>query len=498
MGPMHTRLMRATLLATVIAGLTGVASARADFIAAYDTVSAAGGRDVAVVNLTTGAQVRLPAGINTPAPELHPSLSPDGRFLAFERVVPVQAGPDGPLVEQKQPFIFNLATGANVTPTDLSIPLTDPGDPTPTFSADGTQLATGRYSDGPFPDGNVRITELSNPPASAGQVAVTSGNPPLVLPPCDVGPICGEGFEEPKTYSPSVGAGPNPLVAWNEDYFATLRSDQFSSGATTFSNTVNQTGIVIRQFGPGFVPQGNAVTLLAGPGVLGPDSLLHPSVGLNNLVAYQAGGQIGMYDFATGQNFSTIGGVDTLLQQRLPAFTPDGRYLAFMRQGTDGHERLVLFDFGGTEQPVNAGGLDLGALPDPGQFGNLSVVEVTPPPTVFCALECIVLRVSPTALNPARLTAGTLIGLLVQRIVGTHKLFGHTVPTLVDVGRIPLGFHRHAFTVQTPLVVDGRELKDGKYLITARTLTAQGVIKDLSVSLAVRVHHGHLHKLTAY
>jgi len=486
MGSMCTRLVRVGVLATIIAGLAGVASASADFIAAYDTVSAAGGQDVAVVNLTTGAQVRVPAGINTPAPELHPSLSPDGRFLAFERVVPVQAGPDGPLVEQKQPFIFNLATGANVTPTDLSVPLNDPGNATPAFSADGTQLATGRYSDGPFPDGNVRITEVPNPPASAGQVAVSSGNPLLTLPPCGFSPICG--IEEPKTYSPSVGAGPNPLVAWNEDYFPNS-----SSGSNEFSNTVNQTGIVIRRFGPGFVPQGNAVTLLANPG-----GLLHPSVGPNNLVAYQAGGQIGMYDFGTAQNFPTISGVDTPLQQRLPAFTPDGRYLAFMRQGTDGHERLVLFDFGQTQQPVNAGGLDLGALPDPGQFGNLSVVEVTPPPAVFCASGCIALRVSPTAsLTTTRIIAGTLIGLLVQRIAGTHKLFGRTVPTLVEVGRIPLGFHRHAFTVPTPLVVGGHKLKDGKYLITARTLTAKGVIKDLSVSLAVRVHHGHLQKLKA-
>jgi hypothetical protein len=117
---------------------------------------------------------------------------------------------------------------------------------------------------------------------------------------------------------------------------------------------------------------------------------------------------------------------------------------------------------------------------------------------VFCASGCIALRVSPTASTTTRVIAGTLIGLLVQRIVGTHKLFGSTVPTLVKVGRIPLGFHRDAFTVPTPLVVGGHQLTDGKYLITARTLSAQGVIKDLSVSLAVRARHGHLHKLTAF
>jgi hypothetical protein len=226
---------------------------------------------------------------------------------------------------------------------------------------------------------------------------------------------------------------------------------------------------------------------------------------VNDLVAYQAGGQIGVYNFATAQNFPTISGVDTPLPQSLPAFTPDGRYLAFMRKGTDGHERLVLFDFGETQQPVNAGGLDLGALPDPGQFGNLSVVEATPPPAVFCAAGCVALRVSPIASTSTpvasirtRTIASTLIGLLVQRIVGTHKLFGRTVPTLVDVGRIPLGLHRQAFTVPTPLAVGGHRLQDGEYLITARTLTAQGVVKDLSVSLAVRVHKGSLHKLTAF
>ena len=44
--------------------------------------------DIAVVNATTGARVALPAGTNTSANETHPTITVDGRRLAFQRSDP--------------------------------------------------------------------------------------------------------------------------------------------------------------------------------------------------------------------------------------------------------------------------------------------------------------------------------------------------------------------------------------------------------------------------
>jgi WD40-like Beta Propeller Repeat len=74
--------------------------ASADIVAAVDVPVAAGAAtginqhpdqfDVALLNATTGSKFNLPAGINTTtADEFHPSVTPDGKWLAFERVDPV-------------------------------------------------------------------------------------------------------------------------------------------------------------------------------------------------------------------------------------------------------------------------------------------------------------------------------------------------------------------------------------------------------------------------
>jgi Tol biopolymer transport system component len=79
--------------------LCAAPSASADIIAAVDVPLAAGAGssvtqhpdqfDVALLNATTGARFSLPAGVNTAtADEFHPSLTPDGKWLAFERVDP--------------------------------------------------------------------------------------------------------------------------------------------------------------------------------------------------------------------------------------------------------------------------------------------------------------------------------------------------------------------------------------------------------------------------
>ena len=62
-------------------------AAHADILAAV-CVESGGNRNIAVLNVSTGARRTLPAGVNTSEREFNPSISSDGRRLAFQRRVP--------------------------------------------------------------------------------------------------------------------------------------------------------------------------------------------------------------------------------------------------------------------------------------------------------------------------------------------------------------------------------------------------------------------------
>ena len=57
----------------------------AGLIAAYDRYVTGKGFEIGLVNAATGAAIALPAGVNTNDDELHPTLTPDGRYLVFMR-----------------------------------------------------------------------------------------------------------------------------------------------------------------------------------------------------------------------------------------------------------------------------------------------------------------------------------------------------------------------------------------------------------------------------
>src|SRR5438105_8302047 len=82
--------MRGRLLATLTlaAALLAPAAARADIVVATEVPDPAAGAsdtDIALVDATTGGRFGLPAGTNTAQDELHPSITPDGKRLVFER-----------------------------------------------------------------------------------------------------------------------------------------------------------------------------------------------------------------------------------------------------------------------------------------------------------------------------------------------------------------------------------------------------------------------------
>lgn len=63
-----------------------VAAPATGLIAAYDRYETGKGFEIGLANLSTGAKLPLPAGVNTPDDELHPGLSSDGRYLLWVRM----------------------------------------------------------------------------------------------------------------------------------------------------------------------------------------------------------------------------------------------------------------------------------------------------------------------------------------------------------------------------------------------------------------------------
>jgi WD40-like Beta Propeller Repeat len=64
------------------------AAASADLFAITEVRGTNGDTDLARFDVGTGARQTLPASINTRGDELHPSLSPDGKRLAYESFTP--------------------------------------------------------------------------------------------------------------------------------------------------------------------------------------------------------------------------------------------------------------------------------------------------------------------------------------------------------------------------------------------------------------------------
>jgi hypothetical protein len=157
-----------------------------------------------------------------------------------------------------------------------------------------------------------------------------------------------------------------------------------------------------------------------------------------------------------------------------PTFTRGGRYLAFIRRISTGFPRLYLWDTQ-TQLLLNSSGVEAG----PSSTDGAIALEVQ---FIF----------STTALTSSSLTfslsRGSTTGLLVQRIVGRHKVLGRTAPRLRKVGRVPLGrFRKGRHRRHWKFTVRGHKLRRGCYLVTFRALTRKRKVRDLSRPYTVRV-----------
>jgi hypothetical protein len=447
MSPRQLSLAVCVGLALVLA-LAGVA--QADILAAVEVPSPSGGDlDIALVNATLGTRLTLPAGINTAADELHPSLSADGTRVVFERRDET-AGTER-IIEAK------LATGQQA---DLFNAFEASSRPqTPFLGA--TTVLTGR------PLGHYTSAPATRVQPALNTVNVTS----FPSPPFTKGLLV-----SPSTTLSEAGRTISPVQDVHGTVAYAARLDDGS-----------RTSLVLVEFGgseAGILESGTAVNHPAlGSGVIAFERrpITATGVGPGSLAWRPLNVQLaGARSTPFPANVNAAG-----LDESRPAFTADGRYLAFVRHGSDDHDRLLLFDTQ-TQTIVNPAGIDLGGGPINGGIGQIRRIEGNV--SLFQRFVLVASSVSTAGLVTVQLLQASGVGILVQRVVGHHHLLRRRVPTLKLVGRVPFGRKRKGHDrIHWNRRVNGHRLRPGTYLITPRAVSSKGVVRELGRPRTIRI-----------
>jgi hypothetical protein len=432
----------AALSAVALLGALAPGAAQADIFAAVQVAAPAPRTDfdVAVLNASTGARVALPAGTNTTANETHPTITVDGRRLAFQRSDPA-AGTvriiTADLITSQSADLFNGFEVAQRPPSDPAI--------MPSSSV--------VYTGGPFV-------------AQSGAFAAPIVSTAL--------------FDFPQ--------GPFTRSTLQLQYpFATNGSlqDMAVGGAfIAFQETRPgfQGELVLRQLGGiASLPLATSKASFANPGL----AASNPSIVVFDQRSVSGGGlAAGDIAFRPATTASFVGPptvlpaiVNSTADESQPALTSDGRYLAFVRHGSDGHDRLFLWD-SQTQTLLNAQGVDLGAMTSR-DVGSVSLyskpILITP-------------GISQGGLINLQLSQPSGIGIVVQRILGTHRVLGKKGYKLGPPRRVPLGtFKKGRHAIRWNLRVNGRRLAAGRYLVTVRAVTPKVVVRELGRPRVVRI-----------
>ncbi len=441
------RPARLVIPALVLAAVLCPGAASANILAATEVPDPAAGThdtDVALVDTATGGRIGLPAGINTADDELHPSITPDGKRMVFERfnvfsdttrIIAVD------LTTGTQADLFNAFATAQFKPAG------------PTITSDGQTALTGMSFPQQGNDFVVGWTETSLANFPAGPFAHTLRTEPDLA-------FASAGV----TRDPDVT--PSGIVA-----LGVQRS------GTVFGVLVDDHGQHKLFTDPGFEEHpalsepGGVVVFEHAPGGFGTST----DLSFRTLVAGQPAGST-----------LTVPGVNDLAVLALdPAFTQDGRYLLFITIGNDGVEHLLTFDTD-TQTLLNSSGVTLGTVPFFGRFGRENNISIR---QAFVLVNTAITFTGPNPIVAFMLKAQSGVGILVQRIVGHHRLFGRRVPTLRLVGRVPFGsFRRGHHRVRWNLRVNGKRLRRGTYLVTPRALTSRGIVRELGKPRVLTIH----------
>ena len=470
------------------------ASGATSLVAAYDRyVGGAKGFDIGLVDLGTGQAIALPASVNTADDELHPTLSPDGRFLLFMRT-------------QVRPLI----NGNVIPPGNRKVVMVDRNTGqtiSPPFS-DGTPVDGGA---GPSLDGPTgSLLQLAfglrphNPRSGLTDLIVRAGRQNGAV-------FVGDGLGNVVSTAPDADESPSEIldiphaVELRFGIERLMAFDQLLYDTQTGGTDRAELRFLVNG-GPGNpldlsqashaalrASDGYAAFVQAGASATGISTMLYPS----QTTPDAAPSSINIGSTAAHP-----------VTETMPAWSPDGLSLAFVRSlvagGLDQRDLLV-FDLDPGVQMIMNEAIDLGAAPSPQIkryqeiWGNVSLAAVAQPSAaaVTCNATCasqLLGSVQKATLSPA--VTGSLanakIGILVARVVGTHKLLGRTEPKIQAIGRVPLGAARHGknhFSWNGK--VNGRALRPGRYLLTFRMLTPQKRIRTISRAIAVRISADH-------
>jgi WD40-like Beta Propeller Repeat len=428
-----------------IAALVLAPAASADILAAVAVASPDDtNSDIAIVNASTGVRQALPSGVNTADNELHPSITPDGKRLVFQRLG--SGGTDRIIVAD-----LSTSTTADLFNTFAATQFSPEA---PLISNDGSSVLTG----GPF----TTTASLTATPLSSFPLGPFSHN----TTPFGLSLAAGELLSPVQRGSITAAAlGTSAAVALTGNSTEILLHSSthdlaFPSGSTSFYGSPaldNTDGIVVYERANDVLSPYTLRYRSSDPGTTTTSDTAFPAI-VNHS---------GAYDIH-------------------PAFTPDDRFLGFVRFSGGSNEFLYVFDTQ-TQTLVNPDGVDLGAMkvftfgfgfPDL-LHGGLSLRQQP----VFTISSLVA-----SGLLTGRLLNPSGIGILVEKIVGQHKLLGRTVPTLQAVGRVPLGNHRKgAFKIKWDHRVNGKPLKPGRYLVTIRAVTGT-TVHDFGRSFTVRIH----------
>jgi hypothetical protein len=418
----------------VAAALLAPGAARADIIAAVQVTGPDGSPDIAVMNATTGVRATLPAGINTAAQELHPSISTNGKRLVFLRLDPVAGTRRVIVLDTSTGQTADLFNGFEV----LQRPPSDPE-----IAPDGSVVFTGAPF-APLQSGGFRaevlFTRLDNFPSgpyTRGAIAPqynfahqgTTSHPSLG----GVFVAYGEArpdFAQSVILSPLGGNSSNPLT----------RTDHHFSHPAIAANDPQLTLVVDRPVagGPGDIVFRPATIA----GLPGTPTVLPPIVNREN--------------------------------ESLPAFTPDSRYVGFVRRYKE-RDRLFVWD-SQTQTLLNSNGIDLGSIAF-GDVGNLSLYFR--PTFTFTNIR--------QGIVTANLTVASGVGIFVQRITGRQRVLGKRAFKLRTVGRVPFGtFKKGRVRERWNFRVNGKRLRPGRYLVTVRAVRGK-TVRELGKPKVIRI-----------
>jgi hypothetical protein len=476
---LHGRAIGAGLaLAATICALAPATASAAGLVAAYDRYVTGKGFEIGLVNALTGATLSLPAGVNTNDDELHPTLTPDGRYLVFMRtkLLPKLNGDIVPpaertlfVADRQAGTVTSLArTGAGPVFASPSLlgwgvrPFQNPGAPAFTFVTQNVAFSSGAIDGGGNGQGS---------PPSGGLVETVHA---------DHGTITE--FDNFSQQQRTVGAR---YVS-----FAVLDPN---TGALQ-SQTVQFTTLRFPS-GSGFGPEGQGSSHGTASAPAG-----HPDVRSDDYVAFHMGGDIQTRSWPANDLAPAPEPITSSAPERDPAWSPDGLNLGFIRT-SGGQRRLGVFNATPGIQTILNPLASLGPeAPTPQTrayqevWGGLSIAEGAPSsaPAITCDATCRarIQRAGSTTILSPTLSIGSRIGIFVARVVGRRTLLGRSAPRLRVVGRVPLGrAKRGRNRLRWNGKVDGKRLRPGTYLITYRSLKGRRV-SNTSDSIRVTVGKG--------